>query len=125
MMRHAFKVVIVTGLVLTLAGFVALAPVQVGEFFSGVANASEASEWSAPVLIRVIGLSQGGEEKAIGPIEIELENGTVFPLDPRVKLKDAKGEPVSLEQFTSPSKVRFILEKGVVKEMVLIEALPR
>jgi hypothetical protein len=122
MMRQTFKVVMVTGLVLILVGFVALAPVQLGKSFYGVA---EASEWSDTVLIQVTGLPQGGEEKAIGPIEIELDNGTIFPLDPRVKLKDTKGQPVSLEQFTSPSKVRFILEKGVVKEMVLIEALPR
>jgi hypothetical protein len=121
-MRCKFKMVMVAGLVLTLVGLMNLTPLYLGESLS---MAAEASKWSDEVLIRLKGLPEGDHEKAIESVEIELEDGQSFPLAPNAKLKNTRNETVSLEQFTSPSKVRFVLEKGVVKEMVLIEALPR
>ena len=123
-MRSAFKAFVLSGLVLTLVGFWGIAPVQLGRSFSTVA---EASEWSQPVLIQVIGFQMKDEDQGeiVGPVKIELENGESFPLDPKAKFKNAKGDSISLSNFTDPSKVRFLLDKGVVKEMILIEALPR
>jgi hypothetical protein len=122
-MRHAFKVVMVTGLVLSLAGFMELTPVQLGKYFSAVA---EASEWSEGILAAVNGLSgKEGQAGAIGPIEIRLADGNSFTMDPKVRIRDTKGQPVLWEEITFPSKIRYLLDKGVVKEMVLIEALPR
>lgn len=122
-MRHAFKVVMVAGLVLTLVAFVAPAPVQLGKFFSGIA---EASEWSEGILAAVNGLpNKEGQAGTIGPIEIRLADGNSFPMDPKVRIRDTKGQPVLWEEITFPSKIRYLLDKGVVKEMVLIEVLPR
>jgi hypothetical protein len=123
-MRSAFKRFIPSGLALTLVGILGLAPVQLGKSFSPIA---EAAEWSQPVLIQVIGFQMKDEDQdgIVGPVTIELENGESFPLDPKAKFKNEKGDPISLVKFTAPSKVRFLLDKGVVKEMILIEALPR
>jgi hypothetical protein len=123
-MRSAIKMFMLSGLALTLVGFMGLAPVQLGKPFFAVA---QASEWSQPVLIRVIGFQMKDEtqDEIVGPVEIEMEDGQSLPLDPRAKFKNEKGDPISLSSFTAPSKVRFLSDKGVVKEMILIEALPR
>ena len=123
-MRSAFKAFVLSGLALSLVGLMGFAPVQFGKSFFAVA---QAAEWSQPVLIRVIGLQvrDVGADVIGGQVEIKLEDGQTFPLAPRAKFKNETGDPVSLSSFTAPSKVRFLLEKGVVIEMVLIEALPR
>jgi len=113
----------VTGLVLTLAGFMGFTPLRLGESLS---MAAEVSEWSEGMLEQVLGLSEEeGHGESAGPIQIVLEDGTTLPLDPRVRIRDVQGNPISLMRFTSTSKIRFRLEKGIVKELVLIEALPR
>jgi hypothetical protein len=122
-MRCKFKMVMVAGFVLALVGSMNLTPIQRGESLS---MAAEASEWSEGILKQVMGLSmKEGHDESNGLIEIGLRDGTILPLDPAVKIKDSQGNPISLEQFTFPSKIRFRLDKGVVKELVLIEAFPR
>lgn len=122
-MRREFKVAMRFGLVLTLVGFMDLTPVPFGRFSPVIA---QASEWSEGILSEVHGLpGKEGREKAIGPIEIKLDDGNTFQMDPKAKIKDIRGIPISLERLIIPCKIRFIQEKGVVKEMVLIEVLPR
>lgn len=122
-MRCRFKVVTVTGLVLTLVGSMNLTPVQLGESLS---MAAETSEWSEGILKQVLRRSgKEGYSESGGLIEIGLRDGTILPLDPAVKIKDSQGNTISLEQFTFPSKIRFRLDKGVIRELVLIEAFPR
>ncbi len=122
-MKREFKTAMLSGLVITLIGFVGLATVQLGKSFFTVA---EAAEWSEGILSEVHGLSgKEGQEKAIGPIELGLDDGTIFPLAPNAKIKDIQGNTLSLGQLLVPCKIRYIQEKGVVKEVVLIEVLPR
>jgi len=123
-MKSLFKAFVHFGLALSIIVLAGLTPVQLG--ISSLAMA-ETSDWSQPVLLRVDGVHfKPGQDEIVGPIEIVLlKDGTTFPVDPLGKFKDKNGDPISLTSFTSPSKVRFRLEKGVVKEMVLIEALPR
>jgi len=124
-MRSALKAFILSGLTLSLIGLTGFSPVELGGKFSFAV--AQASEWSQPVLIRVIGFQMKDEDQNenVGPVTIELEDGQSFPLDPRAKFKNEKGDSILLSSFTAPSKVRFLSDKGVVKEMVLIEALPR
>ena len=122
-MRCEFKAVMLSGLILTLIGVVDLTPGQLGKSLSTVA---EASEWSEGIVKAVNGLPAGeGQEKGVEPVTIKLDDGRILPLDPKARITDTRGNPIPLESFISPSKIRFLLEKGVVKEMVLIEALPR
>ncbi|HET6466293.1 MAG TPA: hypothetical protein VFH55_11850 [Nitrospiria bacterium] len=123
-MRSAFKAFIISGLALSLVGLTGFSPAQLGKPFFAVA---QALEWSQPALIRVVGFQMKDEnqDEITGQVKIELEDGQTFPVAPRAKFKNEKGDPIALSSFTAPSKVRFLLEKGVVIEMVLIEALPR
>jgi hypothetical protein len=122
-MRREFKTAMLSGLVITFIGFVGLAPVQLGKSFFTVAGAAD---WSEGILSKVHGLpGQEGQEGIRGPVEIELDNGSTLPVDPTTKIKDANGNPLSWERLLVPCKIRFVLEKGVVKEVVLIEVLPR
>jgi len=123
-MRSAFKMLALSGLALSLVGLMGFSPVQLGKYSFAVA---QASEWSQPVLVRVIGFQMKGEgtDEIGGNVKIELEDGQSFPLSQGAKFKNTEGDSISLSSFTAPSKVRFLLDKGVVKEMILIEALPR
>jgi hypothetical protein len=122
-MRSGFKTFALFSVALSIIGFVDLTPVQFGRVFSAVAEASEWSEGTLMVVNRPA--HKEGPEESVGPAELRMDNGSIIPLDPKAKLRDAKGDSIELDRFTSPSKIRFKLEKGVVKEMVLIEALPR
>ena len=123
-MRSAFKMLALSGLALSLVGLMGFSPVQLGKYSFAVA---QASEWSQPVLIWVkeVQSQDTGATEMGGQVEIELENGETLPLAPKAVLKNENGETVSLTNFTAPSKVRFLLDKGIVREMILIEALPR
>lgn len=123
-MNREFKAAILSGLVLTLIGFMDLTPVQLGKSLS-FSTVAEASEWSEGILRAVYRLhAEEGQAGAIGPIEIRLDDGS-FPMNPKARIRDIRGIPISLEELIVPCKIRFILEKGVIKEMVFIEALPR
>lgn len=122
-MRSGFKIFALFSVVLSIIGLVNLTPVQFGRFPSVLA---EVSEWSEGILTAVNRPAQNeGQKELVGPVEIRMDNGGIFPMDPKAKLKDARGHSIGLERFTSPSKIRFLLKKGIVKELVLIEALPR
>lgn len=123
-MRSIMKRMIVFGLSLSLVGVMGLAPVQLGRLFSSIA---QADQWSPPVLIQVVRIQrvEGNQNGVFGSFKIETEDGESFPLDPKATFKNDKGQPVLLSSFTAPSKVRLLLDKGTVKAMILIEALPR
>jgi hypothetical protein len=122
-MRSGFKTSALFSVAVSIIGIINLTPVQFGKGFLAIAEVSEWSEGTLMVVNRPA--HKEGQEESVGPAELRMDNGSIFPLDPKAKLKDAKGDSIELDRFTSPSKIRFLLEKGIVKEMVLIEALPR
>ncbi len=123
-MRQRLIRVVLSGMIWSLIGMMNFLPAGPGKYS---VEAAEPAQWSEGILHGVINspLSEEGREKGVGPIMIEMENGSIFPMDPKARIKDLRNNPISLDQLTNPSKIRYLLDKGVVKELVLIEALPR
>jgi len=122
-MKSEFKAVLLSAVVLGLIGTIDLGNVHPGSSFLGLA---EAAQWSEGILKEVVGLTDGHARRQENHgIEILLQDGGIYPVDSEVRIKTPGGQPVPWEKVTFPSKIRYRLEKGLVVEIVLIEALPR
>lgn len=87
---------------------------------------ASAAEWSEGILAEVKGTEAlEGNNSNLSNIELMIEGGNIFRLDPKVKIKDLGGSPISLDMLAFPSKIRFQAEKGIIKEIILIEVSPR
>ncbi len=127
-MKRVMKKTIIPGLVLTLVVFFSTVTIQLGT------SIAEVDEWSEGILTKVRGIDKieghshdrrtfTHEEKA--KMEIVLNDDRIFKLDPEIKVTDNKGMSLSLDQLGSYSRIRFIQEHGVIKEIVLIGGMPR
>lgn len=111
-MRQCIKVGIILGIMLILIW--SLNP------------CASASEWSEGILAEVKGY-ETVEGKTPDPSNIQLmmQGGNFYQLDPKVKIKDTGGSPISLDMLPFPSRIRFLAVKSVIKEIILIEVSPR
>ncbi len=127
-MKRVMKKTIIPGLVLTLVVFFSTVTIQLGT------SIAEVDEWSGGILTEVRGIdrieghSHGGrtftlEEKA--KMEIVLADDRIFKVDSEIKVTDNKGMSLSLDQLGSYSRICYIQEHGVIKEIVLIGGMPR
>lgn len=95
--------------------------------------AAWAEEWSEGVLVEIKGIESTvrrmtkGEKVRINmnKTEVVIDGKKTFKLDPNIDVKDTKGKAVPLDELLFPSKIRYMHEKGVIKEMILMEVSPR
>lgn len=87
---------------------------------------ASAAEWSDGILAEVKGTEAlEGNNSNLSNIELMMQGGNFYQLDPKVKIKDTGGSPISLDMLPFPSKIRFLAVKSVIKEIILIEVFPR
>jgi hypothetical protein len=122
-MKSEFRAILLFALILTVTGMVDLDPGQTGRSFLKIAAAAQ---WSEGILKEAVGLSGKSIRKnGNHQVEIRLLSGDILPVDSEARIRNANGQPISWDQITFPSKIRYRLQNGVVQELVLIEALPR
>ncbi len=122
-MRREMKVATLPGLMLILMGF--LGTVLIQPQISRAQN----STWSDGILAEVKGAQLNQDQtNSLGlerPVEVLMEDGQVFVMGPDVKIRNKEGSTLSLNTLPVQSRVRYRAEDGVIKEIVLMEVLPR
>lgn len=87
---------------------------------------ASAAEWSEGILAEIKGLeTEEGKNSDPSNILLVMQGGNFYQLDPKVKIKDTAGSSISLDMLPFPSRIRFLTEKKLIKEIILIEVFPR
>lgn len=95
--------------------------------WGSIGSVAVAGEWTEGTLSFVSGVSLGENGRSMPSSEIGLlmKGGKMFAVDPKLKIVDRSGRPLTIDQVTVPSKVRFLADESVIKELKVLEALPR
>ena len=86
-----------------------------------------AGEWTEGTLKFVQGLNQEGNARTtpLSQIGLMMKGGKTFTADPRLPVVDQSGRTTTIDRVVVPAKVRFRADGDVVKELKVVETLPR
>lgn len=117
-MKKSLKIILISLLFMVLFGSLLLA--LPGKTYS--------SDWTEGKLVKIIGLDNaaGGKAKLIdlSKVELLMDKGT-FGLSHDVRIKDEKGNYISIDALEPPYEVRYIAEDTMIKELMIIKVIPR
>ena len=118
-MKKSLKIILISLLFMVLFGSLLLA--LPGKTYS--------SDWTEGKLVKIIGLDSaaGGKAKLtdLSKIEMMMDGGNIFGLSPDVRIKDAKGNYISIDALEPPYEVRYIADDTIIKELIIIKVIPR
>ncbi len=93
--------------------------------WASLGSVAFASEWTEGTLSFIRGLGENGGATSSSQVELTMKGGHTFSLDPHLKIVDRSGHAITIDQVTAPSKVHFRADEGVIRELKVLENLPR
>ncbi|MDP2681570.1 MAG: hypothetical protein Q8P28_02020 [Deltaproteobacteria bacterium] len=118
-MKQVLKIILISSLFMVLFGSMLLA----------LPGKTDGSDWTEGKLVKIIGLDSAAADKAKKPdlskIEMMMDGGNIFGLSPDVRIKDAKGNYISIDTLEPPYEVRYIAEDMMIKEINIIKVIPK
>ncbi|MBI3606441.1 MAG: hypothetical protein HY207_00565 [Nitrospirae bacterium] len=93
--------------------------------WASLGSVAFAGEWTEGTLSFIGGLGENGGATPSSQIELTMKGGNTFTLDPQLKIVDRLGHAMTIGQLAAPSKVRFRADEGVIRELKVLENLPR
>ena len=92
-----------------------------------VSSAAFAGEWTEGTLGFIHGMNQEGNSRSapLAQVELMMKGGKTFTADPRLTIVDQSGHVTTIDRVSVPAKVRFRADGNVIRELKVVETLPR